>query len=384
MKKFLLFLLSLFSFTLSQAQEMVYARKLVDTLTSPYFWGRGYTKNGMAKAAEFIAAEMKELGLKPMSNKGYLQEFSFPVNAFPGKMEVSINGKLLTPGKDFIVSPDSRSVRTKTALQQNDSVTFLAAADRLLVTLEDKLTWSVAPAQADFTHVMIAKKVLDQKPENISINVDAKLFNSFSASNVCGLVKGTTQPDSLIVFTAHYDHLGGLGSDTYFPGANDNASGISLLLNLAKYYAANPQPYSMAFIAFAGEEAGLVGSKFFTNNPLVPLNSIRFLINVDLVGTGEEGITVVNATEYVQEFAQLNKINDEYKLLQKINARGKAANSDHYWFSEKGVPAFFLYTLGGIAAYHDVHDKGATLPLTEFIDVMKLVIKFNEWLMGKH
>lgn len=198
---------------------------------------------------------------------------------------------------------------------------------------------------------------------------------------MCGWVKGTLKPDSVIVISAHYDHLGGMGEDTYFPGANDNASGIALLLGLARYYAANPQPYTIAFICFAGEEAGLKGSKYFTENPLIPLRNIRFLLNLDLTGTGDEGITVVNAAEFSKEFAQLNEINDAKKLLVKINARGKAANSDHYWFSEKGVRAFFIYTLGGIKAYHDVFDKAGTLPLTEYEDLFKLIVKFNEKLM---
>ena len=174
-----------------------------------------------------------------------------------------------------------------------------------------------------------------------------------------------------------------MGKDTYFPGANDNASGISLLLNLAHYYAANPQPFSIGFICFGGEEAGLIGSKYFTEHPLVPLKSIRFLVNTDLAGTGEEGITVVNATEFPKEFGYMNAVNDENKLLVKINARGKAANSDHYFFTEKGVPAFFFYTMGGIKAYHDVFDKAATLPLNEHEDLFKLVVKFNDKLMGK-
>jgi Zn-dependent M28 family amino/carboxypeptidase len=174
-----------------------------------------------------------------------------------------------------------------------------------------------------------------------------------------------------------------MGADTYFSGANDNASGVALLLSLAKYYSAHPQKYSIGFLLFAGEEAGLVGSKFFTENPLVPLKNIRFLINTDLAGTGEEGITVVNATEFPAEFALMNKINEEHKYLTKINARGKAANSDHYFFTEKGVPAFFFYTLGGIKAYHDVFDRSATLPLNEQADLFNLLIKFNEGLMGK-
>src|SRR5205085_4755827 len=170
---------------------------------------------------------------------------------------------------------------------------------------------------------------------------------------------------------------------TYFPGANDNASGISLLLNLAHYYALHPQPYTIGFICFAGEEAGLVGSKYFTEHPLVPLKKIRFLINTDLAGTGEEGITVVNATEFPKEFALMNEINDKEHLLVKINPRGKAANSDHYFFTEKGVSAFFFYTLGGIKAYHDIFDKSETLPLNEVEDLFKLVVKFNEKLMAE-
>ena len=173
------------------------------------------------------------------------------------------------------------------------------------------------------------------------------------------------------------------GTRVPFTWANDNASGVALLLNLARYYAANPQPYTMGFICFAGEEAGLIGSKYFTEHPLLPLKKIRFLVNTDLAGTGEEGITIVNATEFPKEFELMNAINKEHKLVSNINVRGKAANSDHYHFSEKGVPAFFFYTLGGIKAYHDVFDKPETLPLNEHTDLFELVVKFNNKLMGK-
>ncbi len=249
--------------------------------------------------------------------------------------------------------------------------------------MQDKLTWDISPDVANYSLILIDKKALDNAPKTFKVNIDTKLVNNFKTTNVCGLVKGTVKPDSMIFITAHYDHLGGMGADTYFPGANDNASGVALLLNLAHYYALHPQKYSIGFICFAGEEAGLIGSKYFTENPLLPLKNIRFLINTDLAGTGEEGITVVNATEFPIEFAMMNAVNDENKLLVKINARGKAANSDHYFFTEKGVPAFFFYTLGGIKAYHDVFDKAVTLPLSEHEDLFKLIIKFNEKLMGK-
>lgn len=363
------------------AQDFIYARKLIDTLTSPAFCGRGYTNNGMQNAADFIAIEMKRLGLQPMQGKTFLQPFTFDVNTFPGKMEVAINGKNLVPGKDFIVGPQSRQFKGKGIFKRIDSSQFLNERDRVLVMLEEKLTWSVSNDEADHTLIKLKQDAVDREPATFAINIEQRLEKNFTASNVCGIVKGTTKPDSIILFSAHYDHLGAMGGDVFFPGANDNASGVAMMLSLAKYYAANPPPYSVAFIAFAAEEAGLIGSKYFVENPLSNLASIRFLINLDLLGTGEDGVTVVNATEFPAAFKLLNSINDKHKLLAKINARGKAANSDHYWFTEKGVPAFFMYTLGGITAYHDVFDVSATLPLTEYNDLFLLFKNFAGSLM---
>ena len=382
MKKFLIAVIVLVS-TSANGQDLAFARKVVDTLTSPYFWGRGYTRDGMSKAAQYLSEQFKSYGIAPMDGKTYLQPFSFEVNTFPAKMDLTINKKAMVPGVDFLVSPYSRSYKGKANLVQSDSSIFVDEANRVVVSLTDKLTWSVASEMGDQTTIILNKKALTSPLVSLQVDVENKLEKSFKAANVCGVVKGTTQPDLFLVFTAHYDHLGGMGADTYFPGANDNASGIALLLGLAKHYAENPSPYSVAFICFAAEEAGLIGSKYFTEQPQIPLKKIRFLTNVDLVGTGTEGITVVNATEYAKEYKWLNEINDREHYVEKINARGKAANSDHYWFSEKGVPAFFIYTLGGIKAYHDVYDVSSTLPLDEYEDLFKLIVGFNDKLIGK-
>lgn len=365
----------------SFAQDSVYARHILDTLTSSAFWGRGYTKNGMKKASLFLEKECKQLGLKPISKKSFLQPYSYSVNIFPDKMQLSINGKPLEAGKDFIVSAESKGIQAAGNFEQKDSITFIDRSNSVIVKIQDKLTMTVAGKVEDYTLVQVDKKSLGSLPQSYTIAIDNKLEEKFKASNICGIVKGTRQPDSFIVITAHYDHLGGLGKDVYFPGANDNASGVSLLLSLAKYYAKHPRDYSVVFILFSGEEAGLLGSKYFTENPLLPLNKIRFLINTDLAGTGVDGITVVNATEFPKEFGWMQNINKEFRLLKAVNPRGKAHNSDHYYFTEKGVPSFFLYTLGGIKAYHDVFDVAATLPMTEYNDLFTLIIKFNERLM---
>ena len=375
----IIFLLAGFN---SFGQDLKYVRKTLNTLTSADFWGRGYTKNGMDKAADFIQSEFRSFGLQPLDGEKFKQPFQFAVNTFPGKMDLSINNKKLIPGKDFIIHQASVGVKATTILEQKDSINFLAASSRILVTVEDKLTWSVAQKVNDYTQVFVKKSALNETPKTIVVDIENTFVPNFRAANICGVVKGKIKPDSIILITAHYDHLGGMGKDTYFPGANDNGSGISFLLSLAKYYAKNPQKYTIAFICFAGEEAGILGSKYFTENPLIPLSNIRFLINVDMVGTGETGATVVNATQYPKEFEALKKINEEGKFLVKINPRGKAANSDHYFFTEKGVPAFFLYTQGGIAAYHDVFDKAETLPFTVYENLFKLFVGFNKSLMN--
>lgn len=359
------------------AQDLNYAKRTIKTLTSKKYWGRGYTKNGMAKAADFIAKEFKDLGLVPINGHDFKQHFSFAVNTFPHEMDVKLDGKKLKPGRDFIIHQASSGIILTDSLLKKDSVSYLSKSGNVVLSIVPKLTWSVSQQAAAYTAIDVDRKAITAAPKIIEVNIKNDLIASFTAANVVGMVKGVTKPDSAIVFTAHYDHLGGMGNKTYFPGANDNASGVAMLLNLAKYYAANPPKYSIIFIAFAAEEIGLLGSKYFTENPLFPLKNIRFLWNLDLLGNGDAGATVVNATIYPQEFALLNKINDQQKYLPKINPRGKAANSDHYFFTEKRVPAFFLYTQGGNPAYHDVDDVAKTLPLTAYENLFKLFVDFN-------
>ena len=377
---FLPVLLSIFSFT--SAQNMQQAREDIDFLTSKKCWGRGYTKNGMNKARNYLTARLKKEGLEPLNGTHFFQPLTSSINTFPNKMNVKLNGKTLTPGVDYIIGEESCSIRGNFLLQKKDSVTWIAKSKEgrsvLLVRLEKKLTWSVSVKQEPYTVLHLLKDSLKSEPSQIELEVDANFQENFSMDNICAFVRGKTFPDSFIVFTAHYDHLGGMGKSTYFPGANDNASGVSMLLQLAEHYQKNPPPFSVAFVFFCGEEAGLLGSRHYTLFPVFPLQKIKFLINLDLLGTGEDGITVVNATVFPSQFDVLKKLNQQQSLLTQIKPRGKAANSDHYWFSEMGVPCFFIYTLGGIKAYHDVFDRPSTLPLTKFRQVFSLLIEFQK------
>lgn len=413
MKKIVVLTLVLYSFSGFSQQ---YQRYLVDTMASPYFDGRGYVNEGANRAADFIVKQFRYLKLSPV-NGSFKQVVPMQVNTFPGKMELKIDGIKLTPGVDYLVDPISGGgtalakaaridVFNKTQMKKlmgtqkySDNILVVRRPDTLkgessrefnlvvqalgdmwavVVLTNEKLTWGVGTKSTRFPVFWVNKPGLN-KVKIIAYEVEQKLEN-IKSNNVMAMVKGTGNNKKYLVVTAHYDHLGRMGSETVFPGANDNASGVAEMLALAAYFSKNPLQKNIIFVAFTGEEAGLVGSKYFVNNPPVPLDSIDFVLNLDLSGTGDEGITVVNATLYAEVFEQLVDLNSEGNFVAKVKKRGPAANSDHYFFTDKGVPAFFIYTLGGIKAYHDVYDLAETLPLTEVADLKQLYIRFFKYL----
>lgn len=371
--------LFLFNFSFCYPQDTVYARNVIKFLTSKKCFGRGYVNNGLDVAAKYISQELKANKAQPFFSTGYFQWFDFDVNTFPDKVIVKLNNKLLKPGTDYILSPESGSVKGKYSLQKKDSVTYTAKDSPLplILKIKKKLTYSVATNSVAACTVELLNEKAGGNLNNIEVNVESKVLTKYINKNICAFIPGKLNNDTVIVFSAHYDHLGGMGKATFFPGANDNASGVSVLLNLVKYYQKNPPKYKTIFIFFAGEEAGLLGSHYFVESKVLDLTKIKFLINLDLLGTGDDGIMVVNGYTFEKQFSLLESINKENNLVKEIKKRGKASNSDHYWFSEAGVPCFFIYTLGGIKAYHDVYDIAKTLPLTDYVDVFKLLTAFT-------
>jgi aminopeptidase YwaD len=398
---------------LGQLEE---ARRITKELCSETYFGRGYIKGGDSLAALFLEKEFKKRGLKK-SGKSYLQPFYLDVNTFPGKMEVAIGDRKLVPGKDFMVDPASGSISGKmdpqvlTAEQILDSglkkqlaswtserrangvlidkrgwtgdslkklqlqLGQLAQLCPVWVVTDEKFTFSVSDVQYPQALVYIQGTAY-VAGGTLTADIAAVLRKDHRSNNVIAMLPARKKTKKTLFFTAHYDHLGGMGDQTYFPGGNDNASGTSMLFTLADYFLKNPINYNIVFIAFAGEEAGLVGSHHYIEHPTVNLKDIRFLLNLDIMGSGEEGITVVNATLFPKEFETLLSLNEANKYLALIKKRGEAANSDHYWFTKAGVPAFFIYTMGGNKHYHDVFDTYEELTFNEYEDITKLIAGF--------
>ena len=404
--------------------DLARARRTIAVLASQKMHGRGYVQQGEHRAAAYLRGRLQKLGLQPLA-PAYTQPFTLDVNTFPGKMRLQTNDyPLMQPGsggwvagQDFIAAPNSagnvhpafakllrldslvftdpstaatwlrRDVKDYALVLDSRQQSRLASLPLALqqhldsafawITLVPKLTASLAAEQALQPRV----EVLAERwhPRSIvHLRIDAQLRRAYPTQNLAAVVRGRTQPDSFLVVSAHYDHLGTMGKNVYFPGANDNASGVALLLELAAHYARpeNQPACSVAFLLFGAEEAGLVGSTYFVRHPLIPLSRIKFLLNLDLLGTGEEGATVVNGRTYPAAYQRLAALNDAHRYLPRLTARGPTANSDHYPFSEAGVPAFFMYTRGGSLAYHDVHDQPAALSLAGFAGAFGLARDF--------
>jgi aminopeptidase YwaD len=394
------------------SQNVNYVHKVIDTLTSPSFYGRGYVNKGDSLAANYIAQQISQTGARSFNNN-FFQSYSFGINTYPGEMYLATDKVELIPGKDYIISSSSPGAKgsykalwlngstflTQTEIQKfekkNLSNTVLIidtsfkdmennklyTAKAIIHATTHNLAWDVSEGTKtnSFLYFDVSREKIPEACKKVKLDVESIYKTDYQTQNVVAYIPGKLYPDSFFVFVAHYDHLGQMGRETYFPGAHDNASGTAMLLDLAQYYSKpeNASDYSIAFIFFSGEEAGLLGSKYYSEHPLFPLKNIKFLLNLDMESTGSEGIKVVNGSVLKDEFNTLVTLNEKEKLLKTVRPRGEAANSDHYWFYKKGVKSFYIYTLGNEwKEYHTPTDVSKGLPMTKYDELFKLVTGF--------
>lgn len=410
-----LFFSAIFSTTLLFAQKE-YGKQMMDSLCAPYYDGRGYVNEGDIRAGDFLVRELTKIGAVQVNDLPMEQFYKFNVNTFPSSMMVSLGDDTLTPGVEYIVDPNSGTAAGSFSVIEVNSETlkkdfggtvnlknepkeqriyvfnFTDLSDKekikevkayayeamnffpVVWVTNQKKTWSVGRGQRNYPLIEIDSAAYTFT-EMINLNIINNYIPKYESKNIIGCIPGKKKK-KYVVFTAHYDHLGRMGSEAYFPGANDNASGCAMLLSLANYYAKNQPEYTAVFCFFSGEEAGLIGSNYFVNHPYLPLKKIKFVINIDIMGSASKGITLVNGAVHEEYFNRFVDINNEKKYLPEIKKRGAAANSDHHFFSEAGVPAFFIYSMGSVTNYHDVFDTPENTPLDNFNEVQQLIVDF--------
>ena len=189
--------------------------------------------------------------------------------------------------------------------------------------------------------------------------------------NVIGVLKGTS--DKHVVIGAHMDHLGVDGDGDAYNGADDNASGTTAILELAEAFGksdARPKD-TIVFIAFNAEELGLLGSKHYVSDPLLPLDDCKLMINLDMVGRLRGTTVTAQGGNLSRSVTQLvDKLDDNYPFDVNITAAGN--RSDHAPFNWSGVPVLFFHT-GTHPQYHRITDDPDLINYEGLVNIAKFV-----------
>jgi len=374
-------LILLIIFTLMAfADELENTKKDIKYLSSENCYGRSLAYDGIFHAEKYIVGVLEKAGLGV-----HLQAVKYGLNFVKKTPICVINGDTLRSGYDFIPHPFCPSVKKLytsreielldlVALEKiKDSLSLGSVSqvrrhllnkskkkdrDRLLLFAENDIVISKQSKQSKRPAFQLRSDLLPDTIHTVFVCNEVSYIKA-KTNNVIAVVEGNVIPDSIICISAHYDHMGGLG-DVYYPGANDNASGVAVLLALARYYTEIPPPMTLVFCFFTGEEQGLKGSWKYVKNPVLPLKRVMMAVNLDMVGSGLDGYGIVAGNDWPEDVSIFEDIREAHDLGQ-LKLRGNSPNSDHFPFSAKGVKALFFYASGGEQPYHHPDDIPETL-----------------------
>lgn len=195
------------------------------------------------------------------------------------------------------------------------------------------------------------------------------------SENIWAYIEGSEKPNEIIVISAHYDHIGLINGEVY-NGADDDGSGTVALLEIAQAFAqakkeGNGPKRSILFLHFTGEEHGLLGSSYYSQNPLFPLTNTIANINIDMIGRHDEfhndssNYVYVIGSDYLSTDlyticeaanSSYTKLFLDYKYNDRTDPNRFYYRSDHYNFAKNGIPSVFLFT-GVHADYHQATDE---------------------------
>ena len=240
------------------------------------------------------------------------------------------------------------------------------------------------------TYAELKQKAANQEPlppfalkgVKLTFNVDADYepVRTRFTRNVVGIVEGTDPKlkDTYVLYGAHYDHTGyrdgapRQGNDRINNGADDDGSGTVALMAIARAFALGPRPKrSILFVWHAGEESGLLGSRYNADYPVVPLESMVAVVNIDMIGRNRDDDPKQSNTVYVvgsdRISTELHNINEDanaslpkpltldYEMNDPADPQSIYTRSDHYSYAAKGIPIVFLFT-GTHPDYHQPSD----------------------------
>lgn len=245
-------------------------------------------------------------------------------------------------------------------------------------------------AISEFRDKLANGKPYKAKTATISLKA-TRLEENISSENVLGYIEGTDKKDELVVLTAHYDHLGKWGGKIYY-GADDDASGTVSIMEIAQAFAeakkAGRGPRrSILIMPVSGEEKGLLGSDYYTQNPVYPLEKTVCDFNIDMVGRldadhkdNDNFVYLIGADKLSTELHQISEnvnktysnIELDYKYNDEEDPNRFYYRSDHYNFAKNGIPVIFYFN-GTHDDYHQPTDTKEKILYHKIEKIARLV-----------
>lgn len=384
-------------------QERQDVSRILHTLAADDMRGRSALTKDIEPAADFIAAEMKRIGLSPYAEQNYRQTFQLD-KISPVSKSATINKQLIPAdhvislGNHVDLQWDNRSSLNIVEIKSGDDFAKVfrehsLAKENTLVLVDP----SFESYFVRFGQMLNSPKFIEdpskqkpsivylltaEKPQTFQIHIERKLQN-FPLFNVAGIIPGKSKPNEYVIFSGHYDHIGilqAVGQDSIANGADDDASGVTAMLTLADYYKKqNNNERTLIFVAFTAEELGMYGSKYFSNH--INADQVVAMINMEMIGKDSKfGPNTVYITGYDQsnlgELMQENLKNTNFRFYpDPYTKQNLFYRSDNAVLAAKGVPAHSFSTsqMDKDEYYHTVKDEVSTLNVQNIISSIEAI-----------
>jgi hypothetical protein len=239
------------------------------------------------------------------------------------------------------------------------------------------------------------ERIIEKRGRTVTLSMNSPVMLTVNrhreklvAENVLGFIEGSDLREQVLAITCHYDHLG-MKDEEIYNGADDDGSGSTALLELAETFAqakreGNGPRRSILFMAFSGEEKGLLGSEFYTDNPIIPLERTFVNLNIDMIGRIDERhapdsnyVYLIGSDKISQDLhdisehanATYTQLELDYTFNDERDPNRFYYRSDHYNFAKNGIPVIFYFT----GVHEDYHKPTDTVEKIMFPKMQRIV-----------
>jgi len=378
--------------------------RVIKTLAADDMRGRATFTPDIEKAAQFIESEYKQIGLTPFpGDDGFRQNFKM-TRTTPLKTMVGINGKIIPADSAFVSTgaaaldwsnnPDVQVAKISAGKDfRTEYMNYRSNGKKMLILIDPQFTAIFNSLRARSQKGSVTAKVNDNQALVFVLgnHDDLKSFTvSYSGKseqlplfNIAGMIPGKTKPNEYVVFSGHYDHLGILKpvqGDSIANGADDDASGTTAVIELARYFKKlNDNARTLVFVAFTAEEIGEYGSQHFAT--MVDPEKVVAMFNIEMIGKASKfGENSAFITGYERSdfgpILQKNLTNTEFKFYpDPYPDQNLFYRSDNASLARVGVPAHTISTdqIDIDKYYHTVKDEISTLDMANITATVRAI-----------